>query len=686
MEPSTLHEIFSLKFWYIGSRGYAQLVEDATLTPFYPAEDLRRNKPWRSTWWIMTIPTVLQSGAYMTIEFVLRYYLLMQTLGIQRHHVVLIIGLTDALVGLALALPRWTNGASTLQQWIERLQDKHAIPSIDDPDDDVTNGDSTNITTKTAPTRSLSSKRHEWWWWGPLAWYIAGLSIVVGLAAFYLACPVYRTGPRLGCHYRALAVGCFIVGTYAMRYAHARTELLTNTTILRKRVIKTLQVYHATHREGAGEALQMMPKPPAWWNRAFGGKQPDTDAENGAPAVKDYGFMRIHDRIAEQLTLRVQRYDRMVYFAVLAVAPYTAVVAVLLTKYRYTQSYLCMGIFFLGFIIMLATVVHDLRVATTKQEALDKADGKKSRSRSKKKKQQPSYHYHEGEDEEEIIFHVHWVELFPKWCVPAAWHKPETNKTANQDGAGPTETDPLTGSTASQVMPIHQVERYSKAFCNLGLFQFFLEIVRGPAVRVVALRTLDYHLSTTKLAEILTLFGITYFLTMWASEVSVANRRLATFLSVTLFGVGLASMGLSLHANGIHAAAIAFGMAEAVCTGLRELVEQDYLAANGPLGELSTAVEAARGVSAREIRQEVVYKTTQVWQWTTEIVVSVILGVVGYLLSVRHVALVFGALSLGSIVFSLWFMKPTRSEFVHSTRNLLGAIQHDMKYNDYSYQ
>ena len=131
--------------------------------------------------------------------------------------------------------------------------------------------------------------------------------------------------------------------------------------------------------------------------------------------------------------------------------------------------------------------------------------------------------------------------------------------------------------------------RFAGHFMRAGLFTSFTTSVREGYARVICLRAVTMGLSHAELSSVLFIVSTTAVAGFWLSDTAKGpreSRRRAAALSFLVLGLGHLAMGLAQDVTALKASAVLFGLGEAMSTGLRALVKQDYRNAHGPLREL----------------------------------------------------------------------------------------------------
>ena len=586
---------------------YGDFVWLAWRTPFYRDDSEENNNNNNNNNKIQSVllqflPAALfKFGSYMAVQQVLRYALLLHTVGVSAGKLALTIGLVDAcLSGLDVML----RFQGSWDAYKAKLVSRMAGP------------------------------------WVCLGLYLGGVAVCVGSAIIF----GYR-GPIPDL---ALAISVFTIGAWSMQIAQ-NTVWNIWAQVVKRQANKRLKEERT--------------------NLSKSDDNNGSNNSNGSPT----GGSRQQRLALLDFQGKMAQFQVMIRYLAISVAPLTATYVLNHTNNSAPWSYVIISSYYVMLCVLVAIPVHGLLQrgllkgdSKTKKEATTTQNGGKNDENG-------------GKNEPEFV--MQWYEMMPSWC--GCLKSNDKDKRDGTEGTAPTERDPLqqvvttitSAATTSPTIPRHARSRYCAAFFNLGIFSCATEVVRGGFLRVLCLRVAisTATVSVSALGHILAVVGATSVLLFWLSDVADSNRRLAAAIGFSLLSAGHWVLGLSTTVGGFYVAAVLFGIGEGFFTGLRELVKQDYLDTNGPLGDLSR--DMAGYVSPVQLRRQLVNKT-QVWKDATMIVNSLVLGLVGNFFGMAVAACVFGVLGLCSTLFVLAFMLDTKPNVMRSG-SLWSNLVHD---------
>eukprot|EP00581_Thalassiosira_minuscula_P000245 CAMPEP_0183739420 /NCGR_PEP_ID=MMETSP0737-20130205/57008_1 /TAXON_ID=385413 /ORGANISM="Thalassiosira miniscula, Strain CCMP1093" /LENGTH=597 /DNA_ID=CAMNT_0025974217 /DNA_START=98 /DNA_END=1891 /DNA_ORIENTATION=- len=252
---------------------------------------------------------------------------------------------------------------------------------------------------------------------------------------------------------------------------------------------------------------------------------------------------------------------------------------------------------------------------------------------------------------------VGWAEMLPVWVTSCFCFRSRLIEICRNTELEPLKLE-LEGGNTEIVRNNDKAGQFSAAFFHAGMFGSLTEVVRGGYTRVLCLRAATSDLSHGDLARALSIAGVTAVLLFWLSDVADRSRRLAASIGFAILGLGHIGLALSSSTAGFYASAALFGLGEAVSTGLRALVKQDYLHERGPIGPLTEGCDDDGG---RMVRRQVCNKTG-IWTDVTLIANALVVGVVGRYLGMRVASLTYGMLAVYAVYFSACVLPDTKPQ------------------------
>eukprot|EP00597_Dinobryon_sp_UTEXLB2267_P000625 CAMPEP_0170065778 /NCGR_PEP_ID=MMETSP0019_2-20121128/5734_1 /TAXON_ID=98059 /ORGANISM="Dinobryon sp., Strain UTEXLB2267" /LENGTH=488 /DNA_ID=CAMNT_0010272725 /DNA_START=166 /DNA_END=1632 /DNA_ORIENTATION=+ len=268
------------------------------------------------------------------------------------------------------------------------------------------------------------------------------------------------------------------------------------------------------------------------------------------------------------------------------------------------------------------------------------------------------------EDDHDNRIEIGWREVLPAW-----FQQKICCCCFSSIGSGRSTIDTETGY-------------FNAAWVDCGLLNGLTEVVRSGYERILCLRALSMGLSSTQLAHVLAITGATAVATFWLSDIADRNRRLASFLSFFVLGLGHFGLGMSTSFNGVLISAFLFGIGEGMSTGLRDLHKKDYRHSKGPLGDMSrlfiskkldldlTKDNSIFIESEAKVLRRKVQGLASPWADWCGILNSIAVGIIGRYCGMRFASFTYASIAAFAVYISIAVIPDSRPPFVLGKNDL----------------